>query len=171
MGINNIKNVSGLITLISENSAWSPVTVENVVSALGYRKTGGLESLKKLSSNLINCARYGASYGFTGFTMYEETVKFFSENRRDITKNIELSAKILCKDAVKMIQNFEIYRNGKPPASKEVEKALWNTSGIHDDLLGLYNVFSWFCLEDISKIWHRYMVDNYSFYESLIMTA
>jgi hypothetical protein len=156
MGINNIKNVSGLITLISESTAWSPVTVANVVSALGNRKNGGQISLKKLSGNLVDCARYGASCGFTGFTMYDETVKFFSENRKDIIKNIELSAKILGKDAVKMIQGFGIYRHEKPPASKEVEKALWNTSGIYDDLLGLYNVFSWFCLEDIAHIWHRY---------------
>jgi hypothetical protein len=156
MGINNITNVSGLITLISESTAWSPVTVANVTSALGYRKNGGLESLKKLSGNFVDCARYGANSGITGFTMYEETVKFFSENRRDITKNIELSAKILGKDAVKMIQGFGIYRHEKPPAPKDIARALWDTSKIHDELSGLYNVFSWFCLEDIAHIWHRY---------------
>jgi hypothetical protein len=46
MKINNIKNVSGLITFISENSGWSPVTVANAASALGYRKTAGWKALK-----------------------------------------------------------------------------------------------------------------------------
>jgi hypothetical protein len=53
MKINSIKNVSGLITFISENSPWSPVTVSNVICALGCRKNGGLESLKRLSAKII----------------------------------------------------------------------------------------------------------------------
>jgi hypothetical protein len=70
MRIKNIKNVSGLITFISENTAWSPVTVANVVCTLGYRKNGSLESLKQLSGNLAGCEKYGADCGIHGFTMY-----------------------------------------------------------------------------------------------------
>jgi hypothetical protein len=54
MGINRISNVEGLIHFVSENSTWSPVTVSNAASALGYRKNGGLESLKRLSSLLAD---------------------------------------------------------------------------------------------------------------------
>jgi hypothetical protein len=171
MGINNIKNVSGLITFISENSSWSPVTVSNVVSALGYRKNGGLESLKNLSSNLVDCAKHGANGGFTGFSMYYETVKFFRENRRDITRNIELTAKIIGKDTVKMVQGFGVYRGQCPPSVPEILRALSDTSRIHGDLSDLYNVFAWFCLEDVSNIWYRYLDNHYPFYASLTLTA
>jgi hypothetical protein len=167
MGINNIKNVSGFITFISENSSWSPVTVSNVISALGYRKNDGMESLKGLSSNLVDCAKNGANTGFTGFTMYCETVKFFQENRGDIVRNIELSAKIIGRDTVKMVQSFGIYRREKPPAPEQIKRALLDTSKIHDDLTDLYNVFAWFCLEDVSNIWYMYLYNNTSLYAAL----
>jgi hypothetical protein len=197
MGISRISNVEGLIHFVSENSTWSPVTVENAASALGYRKSGGLEGLKRLSSWLVECAKHGVSCrprtsarqlayrvssvppahwtaakplsrfcGIQGFTMYDETVKFFQENRRDITRNLELAAKIIGKDTALMIQGFGIYRGQCPPSCADIYRAL-DTARIHADLTDLYNVFSWFCLEDISSIWYRYLDNNYPFYASL----
>jgi hypothetical protein len=124
MKINNIKNISGLITFISENSGWSPVTVANAASALGYRKNGGLGSLKGLSSLLVDCAKHGAGCGIHGFMMYYETVKFFQENRRDIVLNIELSAKTLGKDTATMVRGFGVYRGQRPPPVSDIYRAV-----------------------------------------------
>jgi hypothetical protein len=92
MKINNVKDVSGLITFISENTAWSPVTVSNVINTSGYRKNGGLGSLKQLLQTLTDCAKHGADCGFSGFIYCSDTVKFFKDNRKDIVKNLEHGA-------------------------------------------------------------------------------
>jgi ABC-type enterochelin transport system substrate-binding protein len=63
-----IKNIQGLISYVAENSAWQTDTIHHVITALGYRSTGGLESLKNLSANLADCAKHGADGGFPGFT-------------------------------------------------------------------------------------------------------
>jgi hypothetical protein len=68
MRIAKIKNIQGLISYVTENSSWQAATVHRVIIALGYRSTGGLESLKSLSSNLADCAKHGADSGFSGFT-------------------------------------------------------------------------------------------------------
>jgi hypothetical protein len=171
MRISNISKVEGLIHFVSENSTWSPVTVSNAVSALGYRKNGALESLKRLSSCLVDCAKHGAACGIHGFTMYYETVKFFRENRRDIVRNIELAAKTIGKETETMVQGFGVYRGQRPPSVSDISRAIRDASRIYGDLTDLYNVFSWFCLEDISNIWYRYSDNNYSFYASLTLTA
>jgi hypothetical protein len=171
MRINSISNVEGLIHFVSENSTWSPVTVSNIVAALGYRKNGALESLKRLSSCMVDCAKHGAACGVHGFTMYHETVKFFRENRRDIVRNIELAAKTIGKEPATMVQGFGVYRGQRPPSVSDISRALRDTAKIQDDLADLYNVFSWFCLEDISNIWYRYLDNNYPFYASLTLTA
>ncbi|MDR1203458.1 MAG: hypothetical protein LBL58_17765 [Tannerellaceae bacterium] len=123
MRINNISNVEGLIHFVSENSTWSPVTISNAVSALGYRKNGALESLKGLSSCLVDCPKHGAACGIQGFTMYNETVKFFRENRRDIVRNIELTAKTIGKETETMIQGFGVYRGQHPPSISDISIA------------------------------------------------
>jgi hypothetical protein len=162
----NIKNVSGLITYISENSAWSPVTVSNVVSALGYRKNGGLESLKELSSYLLSCAKHGADCGFHGFTMYYETVKFFRENRKDIIRNLQQCADECGVRVIELVKNFGIYRRQQPPEAEKIGCAIYSQH-INDDLWDLYNLFSWFCLESVSNIWADYLENNYQFKVSI----
>jgi hypothetical protein len=103
--------------------------------------------------------------------MYSETVKFFQENRRDIVRNIGLAAKTLGKETATMVQGFGIYRGQRPPPVSDIYRALRDTARTRDDLADLYNVFSWFCLEDISNIWYRYLDNNYPFYASLTLTA
>jgi hypothetical protein len=165
---NNISNVQGLVHYISGNSLWSAVTVCNIVTALGYRGNGGLESLKSLSANLVDCAKHGADGGFPGFTCYSDTLAFFWCNRKDIIKNLELMAEELGEDIISMVQHFGVFRYDTPPSSASIGKALWGTAGkLQDDLTSLYNVFAWFCLEEISHIWYRYLEDNPAYYTEL----
>jgi hypothetical protein len=63
--------------------------------------------------------------------------------------------------------DFGVYRGQCPPTVKDIHRALRDTARIHGDLTDLYNVFSWFCLEDISAIWYRYLDNNYQFYAYL----
>jgi hypothetical protein len=149
----SIKNVQGLISCIAENSAWQAATIHHVITALGYRSNGGLDSLKSLSANLADCAKHGADGGFPGFTYYSDTLTFFRRNREDIVKNLELLAGELGEDIISMVQGFGVFRYGTPPAPANVGRALWDTGALKDDLTSLYNVFSWFCLEEVSYVW------------------
>jgi hypothetical protein len=162
-----IKNIQGLITYVKENSAWQTAAIHHVITALGYRSTGGLESLKNLSANLADCAKHGADGGFPGFTYYSDTLSFFRRNREDIVKNLELMAEELGKDIIGMVQGFGVFRYGTPPTPAEVGRALWGTGSLKDDLTSLYNVFAWFCLEEISHVWYRYLEDNPAYYAEL----
>ena len=84
----HVKTIQGLISYVTENSAWQAATVRHVITALGCRSSGGFESLKCLSANLADCAKHGADGGFPGFTYYSDTLSFFRCNRKDIVKNM-----------------------------------------------------------------------------------
>jgi hypothetical protein len=155
-----IKDIQGLITYVEENSAWQTDTIHHVITALGYRSNGGLESLKNLSATLADCAKHGADGGFPGFTYYSDTLAFFRHNRQDIARNLELMAEELGDGIISMIQRFGVFRHETPPTPASIGKALWGTGKLKDDLTSLYNVFAWFCLEEISHVWYRYLEDN-----------
>jgi hypothetical protein len=163
----NIATVQGLITYVKNNSPWSAATIRNVIAALGHTPNGGRESLVELSGNLADCAKHGADGGFPGFIYYNETVAFFLHNRKDIVKNLEITANGLGEDLIKMVQNFGVFRYSTPPTSGEIGKALWDTGKVQDSLTPLYNVFAWFCLEEISHVWYRHLEDNPGYYAGL----
>jgi hypothetical protein len=167
MGNSSISNVQGLIVHIGNNSVWSTVTIRHVITALGYRSNGGLESLKNLSANLADCAKHGADGGFPGFTYYSDTLTFFRYNREDIVKNLELLAGELGQDIIGMVQSFGVFRHETPPTPASIGRALWGTGKLKDDLTSLYNVFAWFCLEEVSHICYRYLEDNPGYYAEL----
>jgi hypothetical protein len=163
----SISNIQSLIAYIADNSPWSALTVRNTITTLGYSTNGGLESLKSLSANLADCAKHGADGGFPGFTCYSDTLAFFQRNRKDIVKNLELTAEESGEDIISMVQHFGIFRYDTPPSSSNIGKALWGTGKLQDDLTSLYNVFAWFCLEEISHVWYRYLENNPDYYAEL----
>jgi hypothetical protein len=162
-----IKDIQGLITYVGENSSWQTDTIHHVITALGYRSNGGLESLKNLSANLADCAKHGADGGFPGFTYYYDTLAFFRRNKEDIVKNLELLAGELGQDIISMIQGFGVFRHETPPTAAGIGQALWGTGKLKDDLTSLYNVFAWFCLEEVSHVWYRHLEDNPGYYAEL----
>jgi hypothetical protein len=167
MRTTTIKNIQSLISYVTENSAWQTTTIHHVITTLGYCGNGGLESLKSLSATLTDCAKHGADSGFPGFTYYSDTLSFFRNNRQDIVKNMELLAEELGEDIISMVQHFGVFRYIAPPTPANVGKALWGTGKLNDDLTSLYNVFAWFCLEEISHVWYRYLEDNPGYYAEL----
>jgi DhnA family fructose-bisphosphate aldolase class Ia len=164
---NKIVNVQGLIAYVKNNSSWSASTIGNVITALGYSPKSGWESLVEVSGNLSDCAKHGADSGFSGFTHHDETIAFFLHNRKDIVKNLERVAEELGEDIIKMVQSFGEFRYSMPPAAAEVGKAIWDTGKVYENLTSLYKVFAWFCLEEISNIWYRYLEDNPNYYAEL----
>jgi hypothetical protein len=167
MRTTTIKNIQEFISYVEKNSSWQTSTIRHVITALGYRSNGGLDSLKSLSATLADCAKHGADGGFHGFTYYSDTLVFFRRNRKDIVKNLELLAGELGEDVIGMVQHFGVFRYETPPTPASVSRALWGTSTLKDDLTSLYNVFAWFCLEEISHVWYRHLEDNPGYYAEL----
>jgi hypothetical protein len=167
MKTTKINTIHGLIAYIKKHSAWQTATIRSVIQALGYNVQGRTESLKELSSQLVDCAKQGADSGFPGFTYYTDTIWFFRHNRKDIVNNIIGTAADIGEDVIKMIQNFGIFRYSTPPGSDEVGRALWASAHLHHDLTTLYNVFAWYTLEEISNIWYRYLEENPDYYAEL----
>jgi hypothetical protein len=162
-----INTIPGFIAYVRENSTWQISTIRNVIQALGYNTQGGIESLKDLSIQLVTCAKHRADIGFPGFTHYQDTIRFFKHNRKDIVTNIGQTATETGMDIIKMVQSFGVFRYSTPPTSGEVGKALWDSVHIYDELTTLYNVFAWYALEEISNIWYRYLEDNPAYYAEL----
>jgi hypothetical protein len=167
MSNKKITTIEGLVTYVKNNSPWPAATIRKVITVLGYNPNAGRESLVELSGILADCAKHGADGGFPGFTYYDDTLAFFRRNRQDIAKNLELLAGELGEDIISMVQHFGVFRHGRHPSASDIGRALWGTGKLKDDLTALYNVFAWFCLEEVSRIWYRYLEDNPAYYAEL----
>jgi hypothetical protein len=155
-----IKNVKQLRQYIADNSSFSPATINHVISALGFSLNGSWDSLKELSAEFENCTEHGADGGFSGFIYYNETIAFFKANRQDIINHMEQTAAELGTDIISMVQEFGVFRYSEKPSAGEVGKALWDSGKTHPNLTSLYNVFSWYALEEVSRTWYRYLEEN-----------
>jgi len=157
MKINNIQNFR---SYISRNSNLPEKTINNIIEALGYPLTGSGDTFKELSAELVNCAEHGANIGISGFIYYSETIPFFQKNRAAIATHLELTAAEMGTDLISMVQEFGAFRNSGKPTPTEIGKALWDKSKTYPELTDLYNVFSWYILEELANTWYRYLEEN-----------
>jgi len=155
-----IKNIKALRQYIAANSTFSTVTINRVISSLGFSLNGSWDSLKELSAQFQNCAEHGADIGISGFIYYSETVAFFKANRNDIVNHMEQTAAEFGTDIFSMVQEFGVFRNSEKPSPSEIGKALWDKSKTDPDLTSLYNVFAWYALEEVSRTWYSYLEVN-----------
>ena len=156
----NINNIQALRAYVIQNSGFSKTTINNVISALGFPLKGSNQTFSELSTQFENCAEHGADCGFSGFIYYSDTITFYKKNRRDIVNHMEQTAAELGTDIISMVQGFGVFRNGDKPTPSEVGKALWDSVPYWDELTTLYNVFAWYALEEVSRIWYRYLEEN-----------
>jgi len=157
----SISTIHGLQLYLKKNSGFSNRTINNVILSLGYPPLHStVKQFKELSGIFVDCAKKGAETGFTGFTYSPELLKFFQKNRSDIIIRMELDAAGMLIDLISMVQNFGYFRNKDKPMPTEIGKALWDKSNTYPELTDLYNVFSWYALEEISKTWYRYLEEN-----------
>jgi hypothetical protein len=155
-----IRNIQTLRVYVTQNSGFSETTVNNVISALGFPLKGSKQNLIELSTQFENCAEHGADCGFSGFIYYNETTAFFKNNRQDIVAHMEQTAAEMGTDIISMVQGFGVFRNYDKPLQSEIGRALWDSGHQREELTSLYNVFSWYALEEVSRTWYRYLEDN-----------
>jgi hypothetical protein len=157
-----ISTIHGLQRYLKRYSGFTGKTINSVIIALGYHPLHGTaKDFKELSGVFVDCSKHGADAGFTGFSYYTDTVSFYTKHRRDIINNMEHIAEKLETDVITMVLNFKEFRNNDyAPNPSEVGKALWDTSINYSDYTELYNVFAWYTLEEVSRTWHKYLIDN-----------
>jgi len=163
MGISTIK---GLYRYVKQNSGFTGHTVHSVILSLGYNLWGTENEFKELSGNLVDCSKHGADCGFSGFTYYSDTIKFFKKHRQDIVSHMEQTAAECGTNIISMVQNFGIFRNSEMPSVEFVGKALWDCKK-NIELDFLYNAFAWYALEEISRTWYRYIEEHPALAEKL----
>jgi hypothetical protein len=75
---------------------------------------------------------------------------------------MEQTAAEMGTDIISMVQSFGDFRNSDKPTPSEVGRALWE-SKTEKDLTNLYNLFSWYVLEEVARTWYRYLEENPSY--------
>jgi len=156
-----ISSIQGLYRYIKLNSGFSGHTVHSVIVALGFELQQPASQLKELSRMLRTCSKYGADLRFPGFFSYDDTNKFFLKHRPDIVSHMEKYAAESGTDIITMVQNFRIFGAYiHKPTLCEVGKALWDSGHYWPEYRHIYNVFSWYTLEEISHTWNWYLEDN-----------
>ena len=108
------------------------------------KQSGGWDSFQEMARDV---AAHGADAGFSGWIYYRETMEFFRKNRRTILEYAEEMAHDLGENVLSMIQGFGIFRNS-PIDTQDLAKALYTGKG--DEVIRVYNVMSWFALEEVS---------------------
>jgi len=158
----SISTIHGLQRYVKEHSGFSGKTINSVIIALGYHPIHGTsKDFKELSGIFTDCSKYGAHNGFTGFSYYTDTVNFFKKHQKDIVTHIENKAEKLETDAITFILDFDYFRTSDdPPTPSKVGKALWNKKLCWIELYELYNLFAWYTLDEVSRTWHKYLINN-----------
>jgi len=163
-----ISSIQGLRRYIKMNSGFSENLINDVIVALGYNPQNSTKyQLKQISKIFVDCVNYGANSGFTGFQYATELYRFFKKNRREIVIHLQLDTAGWVIDLISMVQNLKFFKNKKTPWALDIEKALWDDTQAYSELVDLYNAFSWYTLEEISKTWFRYLEENPLYWEKL----
>jgi len=157
MGITTIRSLQ---RYIKRHSDFSGKTINSVIIALGYQPNDAtLKDFKELSGIFKDCSEYGAYIGFTGFSYYSDTVKFYMKHQKNIVCHLEEEAAKLETDAISYVLNLDYFANNdNPPTPSKVGKALWNKKLSRTGFYELYNGLAWYTLEEVSRIWNEYLI-------------
>ena len=99
----------------------------------------------------------GANAGFTGFTYYKDTVKFWFDNRNEIKKLMESECEEFGEASViTMVSNFNSLKDYN---ADEIGIALYD-SREHDNLTNIYDTFAKYALEEVAVFAESFM-ENY----------
>jgi len=162
-----IKTIKQLQSYISRCSSLPLHTVKNVIEELGYPLEGSNDGFNELSDIFVTCAKHGAKIGISGFIESHEIVAFYKKNQKAIVTHMEQTAVEMDTDIISMVLSFNVFICSEKPTVEEIGKALWDRSKTHPELTELYNVFSWYLLEEVSNAWYRYLEENPSYKATL----
>lgn len=105
------------------------------------RNLGGRESLQDV-------ANHGASGGYTGFTYYSDTVKFFKNNRREIVELVREMAQDFGQDSVSLVAGFNCLTDDFE-TRESIARCLYGR--ITDEDTQVANALAWFALEEVAR--------------------
>lgn len=98
--------------------------------------------------NYIDVYNHGIDGGFGKFVYYQDTLKFWQNNRKDITALLLETAEMLGEDVLSMIRNFNCL--GSDYTIDEIGRCLYgNYSEKNPDQV--YNAFAWFAAEEVVR--------------------
>ena len=109
------------------------------------KQSGGWNSFQEMARDV---AEQGADCGFSGWISYRETMEFFRKNRKVVLEYAEEMAHDLGENVLSMIQGFGIFRDA-PIDTQDLAKALYAGKG--PEVATVYNVMSWFALEEVAR--------------------
>jgi len=109
------------------------------------RQSGGWQTFQAMAKDV---AEHGVDCGFSGWISYRETMEFFRKNRKIILEHAEEIAQMLGENVLSLIQGFRIFR-GAPISMDDLAKALYAGKG--PEITRVYNVMSWFALEEVAR--------------------
>ena len=127
---------------------------ESLVRAV-VRQVGTWTDFKSIASDV---ASYGAQGGFSGFTWYEDTVKFTS-------KNLDAIMLICRQDAEEfgisgVISFIKAFNGMQDYSEDEIAEGIYDK---HSDMrTTIFNVLAWYVLEEVARAY----VSNVDFEES-----
>jgi len=155
-----ISSIHGLQLYIIRNSGFSGKLINDVIVALGYNPLHGTKKeFIELSGILVDCVKKGVNSNIKGFSNDAELYLFFQKNRKEIGIHLQLDATGKLTDLASIVQNFYFYTNKYRLWALDIEKALWDNQP-YSELTEIYNAFSLYTLDEISKTWYRLLEEN-----------
>ena len=112
--------------------------------------SGESELNKDNASTLNDIARYGADFGFVGFTYYSDTCKFFDNNKDLIMKQLlEDRINIGYNSLTDMLSSFKCF---KDVDNYNIEAFLINSDDENnEEQTTLKNGLAWYALETVDQ--------------------
>lgn len=111
------------------------------------RRLGGWEALKECAGDVVN---HGIDGGFSGFIYYNETVKFYANNRKAIIQLARSEAQECGVTTVEMVAAFRCVRkNGYSVA--DVEGFMLFDDAKHEDYTVLATAMAFYAAEAVCR--------------------
>ena len=105
------------------------------------RQLGGRDELEDI-------ANHGADAGWSGFTYYSETVKFYKAHRAEIVNLVKEMAEEFGQSPLNFVASFNCLKSAGEYEA-EIAEALYGR--ISSDNLTVPNALAWFALEEVAR--------------------
>lgn len=132
---------------ITEASHYGPSQklIKAVIKQIGYSTKA--KDKEELEGTLRDAMNHGASGGFSGFTYYTDTCKFYQRNKKDIIALLKNQASDLGVGSLtEMVKGFNC---AKDEDEESIAKTLYGTSKQAEQ--GVENCLAWFALEEVAR--------------------
>lgn len=132
-------------------------TIKKVISGHSNYKTLINNVVNNLSNkeDIHNIYEHGIAADFGKFVYYDDTVKFWRDNRKSITALLEDVAEQMGDDMLQMVCRYFNYDLDLQPT--EVAKCIYGRFSLEDRNEQIYNVLTWFAAEEVCR-W--FMMDD-----------